>query len=893
MRHTDWCRIRFSPTSDPGAASALIPQARTMLGQMMQGLELVGQRTGILRRQLPNGSTIVVQFDGTTPMIDIDVPAEEGSESSTEPYNLWLPRGFVVRAASADHPGGVGLPVVLDSLKTNPEDPINLAPGLATDRWTDGGGLGEVLLSKDADAGFLRRSAEIAPLLYQRTLGPHLLGGEASALEQRDDSGEWQAFRLELAAWDTFHPDESAGAKRALWQAINAHRADLGLTAMELWPRGYYRPGQLMANVMQANGNLGPESTGYPVTYRSPGERLTKDGYPLDLAASDDASSRAAAGGATELRHSGGSAATVLAAWLADADTKAAIDQDSPHTLLLDVGYRAGFWTATITAREHWIAAGNCQWAPGDGRMPPLSWHGFRSLNLGFETWPVGFTGDSSNPVTPIHSFVEEGECWLRYYRTPQASEPAMGRHIYHRGRAIAVAPPGALVWAAGVIDMGTADRLVLLAHHDADQPANNLANGMTRYLRVWWCDVPRADIALRPDRVICGTSAGDSYAWRGGTKLDVGIMPKAAERPSGDGPNALKYTSAWRFSPDGRRAVCLRDYGDLPFYADFQSATTATLAYGQFPRALELVFSPTDIGMDVALAWQPLVPAWTTDARSGTTLPLMAVPAGATTSEGAAWPLAVDYDAAGQLVYAFKADCAILSVADINKITYLGTGTGDTVYASAMQNLVLAGAEIRTAEGDFRHTGHLQVLDVRSGAFLVEGTRARLQMNDGTGVSEPNPDYEPCRTFTSTPVHGLRAWRGAALLTERWYPCPDGVVFQILDLCDSSTTGTPVFYVVEPARAMSRFVQGSFAQRGEDWVFSAQVSPQPAVSIVRDTGFADGHCGCQTSVDDYGTRAHFMAPDELFPRGGQFTSSFAMPSALAAGAWLLDAKAV
>ena len=115
MRHEDWCRIRVTPTSDLEAAGSLVSLGRKLLGQMMSGLALVGQRTGVLRRRLPDGSTIVVRFDGTTPMIDIDVPGDESAALAGEVFNMWVPRGFVVYPAWYEEPFGVGLPIVQDA----------------------------------------------------------------------------------------------------------------------------------------------------------------------------------------------------------------------------------------------------------------------------------------------------------------------------------------------------------------------------------------------------------------------------------------------------------------------------------------------------------------------------------------------------------------------------------------------------------------------------------------------------------------------------------------------------------------------------------------------------------------------------------------------------------
>src|SRR3546814_15691789 len=58
------------------------------------------------------------------------------------------------------------------------------------------------------------------------------------------------------------------------------------------------------------------------------------------------------------------------------------------------------------------------------------------------------------------------------------------------------------------------------------------------------------------------------TWGWKGGQQLDLGTMPApAAGFGASAGINSLKYSSQWRFAPDGRKAICLRDYGTFGDY--------------------------------------------------------------------------------------------------------------------------------------------------------------------------------------------------------------------------------------------------------------------------------------------------------------------------------------
>ena len=171
-----------------------------------------------------------------------------------------------------------------------------------------------------------------------------------------------------------------------------------------------------------------------------------------------------------------------------------------------------------------------------------------------------------------------------------------------------------------------------------------------------------------------------------------------------------------------------------------------------------------------------------------------------------------------------------------------------------------------------------LTVADVRSGAFLSEGVRPQYA-DDGT------PTDADCILFTDTPSHGVRMARGGKVLDERWYPCPDGAVFSLVDVCTNVVGTTPDF--VELPLAQSRFVQASFAERFGQSVFSYQLSPVPLAVRALDAPPSDATCGCRLEIHDYTDNAHWLAMAEINPRGGHAVASVPLPD----NDWLIYAK--
>lgn len=870
--------------ADPGVSPAAVAYARKLVGTM--------QDTGVPQafRRLDDGSTVHVRLVNGIPKVTITAPPTKGPPPRLDTTDLWVPRGLVVYPAWAAAPFGVGLPIV-QYTTFGPYDPENLAPGLNPNRWTAGGPCGEVLLSPDENAGYPRDWRDVVvPLLYHPTKGPVFEWTGAGSYDARQPDGAWKAYRMELAPLVANYPDESAEQAAALFEAINDHRAGAGQTVLNLLPRGHYRPAKIMASIMLTAGSTAETSASYPETYTTSADRLTKDGYSAELAyGAFTGWARGDNPTAYELRASGGTPSSLVAGWAADGPSNSVLTLDVGRAAFGDVGYRGGYWCADVISRTRWIEAGNCSWQSSDAELPPLSWHGFASVNLAWETYPATYDVDhyTTAPLVPLYAFTSTaGDCWLSYPRAAAPAladtEPAMGRHIYCRGRSIAAAPRGGLVWGACLQTFGGGDRLIALVHHPEDQPTDYTSEGWTRYLRVWWCDIPRREhLRADPQRTICGEDASDAWGWKGGELIDVGHMspPPGGSVPAG-AASSLKVASQWRFNGSGTRAICLRDYGLLADYSVLYATVGIQTQTGTWPRAVELQFDLTAETTTTTLTFH----GYTAGAFAPTQM--IAGPLdshddpGTPVYQHGAVPVAVDYDGQGNVVYAFTAEIASFNHTGDISYSYIGTGPAAATYASDLDNRVLHGAALKTAGSNFRPSGVL-VADVISGTFVGEGVRPRIDAatGDDTGAA--------CYPFTANPVHGVRMWRGGALLDESWYAAPDGAVFSLASVCDNSIGSSVVF--VELPLAASRNVQCYLADRLGARVFSTQVAPLPLALRFLDAAPADATCGCRVEIHAVANNSHAMTYAELNPRGGRAVSSVPLPDA----DWLIYAKVV
>lgn len=877
MRYSGWMRLRIAPDADPARVNQLIPYARVMIGQLLLQIKLVDQATGVLRRRLPDGSVVVVRFDGTTPMAEIStppVPAQQEEDNS----NLWVPRGFVVYPAWKAHPFGVGLPIVKDG-DHGSYDPANLAPGLDRSRWTAGGPCGEVLISRDVEAGYPNRTAVPAPIMFDPRFGPRPLWvSDSGTYDNRPARGAWKSYRLECQQYLARDSGQVPADQQAMLEAINAARPMAATPRL----RGFECPAEVMANIMASSGSTDETAAGYPPGYKTLQERLTKEGYSIDIAGQAFGSfDRSLTWKAYEFR-ADGDAASAVTGWLQDPTTGPHVIEDMGASAFLDTGSVGQHYCAVLTRRDRWIQAGNMSWQHQDASLPALSWHGFASLNLSWETYPTQFnlfSGDNggqrlrwflARPPSPLAQAMTDanGDHWLRYPRGADydvtTSEPAMGRHIYCRGRSIALAPDGGLIWGATVIPGSSADRLIALVHHAADQPADQQTDGTCRYLRVWWADIPRRNrLRIAPQQVICGTDVADPWGWRGGTQVDVGAL-------GGTGAvDSLAYKSQWRFSPDGRRAACLRYKGTLADASDNQVTWGAYL--------VELVMTSSADAVTVA--------------TSGTALALSDPTSFVGSPAFTGWDaLAVDYDAAGQLVLAVD---VLSSHAGTGPVYYTGSATLSAGALGAPRHPVVQTLQPTTAALPGAGTprwfrSHLVVADVLDSAFAVAG-RSLPEVTGYDGEDGRRYSYYTPQQWTRSAsiTWDVAAYRRGEQVGELPFSGDSRLMlfgFTELYIDDTAAYSVNTWYAPE-LRSMSALMQVHYARRGGDYVFAVQVAPMPACMLVS---------GATPSPDSNGSfivglldNAAVSTTADLAPAGGIATASVPLPD----NDWLIFAK--
>lgn len=606
-----------------------------------------------------NGLRVRVQLvKDSNPIVEVDVSAMQ-SEQILRAVQLWIPEGFVIYPASDASPSGWGLPCTYVDDESLPEElqefaPDNLRPGLDVSRWTPGGLLGQVLLTRQENAGYpdpiVRRAGVVITPHYHPQFGPFPTSGERPRL------GDWQAYRLEFADYTAQSLNLSDDARAALvnwkrdaFRRINAYRESIGRDRIYPQFRGVFDISQACAEMAWATGWTGHMVEAFPITYRTYNDRGGKNG-----SASEERNNYVSTVTMAEAAfwYSGEILITfaqtlipeyddangwpvyrmqglrfditpeqALDGWLSSPRHSAYLQSDQWDfgayqgcASTMSLGYRQGTGVALFSHEGQWIQTGNRFWHSRHDEVPALSWRGFDSENLLWETWPVKFTlvREGTDPDYTYRTridvqgpFIVTDEIGtepaddtypsaytnqiLYGFATPYTTAPSgvtrrrpLGGEIFARGRAIAIAPDMGFVLAAAVHRIGEGEgavyRLVAICHHEADQPADQVVNGMTRFIRVWWADMvpdapPLADrfggiASLRcHPRTLIRKKFGEEDAqdpgpwtelngvnnWRGGQLIDIGSTGEY------DAPDLLKYDCLWRFNDDGTRAICIR----------------------------------------------------------------------------------------------------------------------------------------------------------------------------------------------------------------------------------------------------------------------------------------------------------------------------------------------
>ncbi len=865
--------------SDDPVSPQQLALARKLVGGMLE----VG---GIPSRRwdLPDGSVIQALIVNGIPKVTV-TQAKSASVSTDTLFDLWAPRGFLIYPCYSNAPKGVGLPVVQQG--TDPYAKANLDPGLDIARWTPGGPHGQVLLTKDVDAGYPADPiAQPVPIAFG-TQGPSV--AEPSTYDSRKMGATWLAFRPRYSDFVQHYANDPTAPRRATFAAINAYRVKNNLPATFLWPAGFYRPAEVLAYVLDANGL---NQSAFPIGYQTTAERLTKDG---DWGIVPGTYAEQTTGGDPVLAFTGPTGIALTQGYY------------PAWPVFADVGFSNGQWALSIEDRSQWIGAGRKSFQSSDAGLPPISWDGYPSVNLGYATFPY-FLNTSNSAVYALTTPIVGTSYYASFMQSNIVQRQALGSRIYCRGRAIAELPNGGLVLGAGICALPGIDRLIVVAH----QPADNIGldaptHGFMRFARVWYYDfVSDKTLRLHSDSFISGTQ------WKDGGVFDVG---------------GTKYDSLWSFDPSGQKAVCLRDYATLTDLLKHASYTTEGYVsmYAGALKGAAVELHGLDAGapslsvtmLSATIDLPPIAPYYSVNGSMASLWssapPWIIDKVDAETFFPPLWPLAVDY-VAGAITVAYLGGFTFdytgypygfSDFPDGNYpfytcyFHYVGTGPVTAKYVNDLTAPTLISSSKATPGNDFAMTRCPQVADIATGTFVISGwtanytiTPVEITLSDGSKLllvsaseTTANAASPACVLNTATAVYRVRVVHNGAVVNDSSYPYPSPYLGGTLDLGYRARDQyeTPVAGATPLAFAdfsLSDVVQPFFASRFGETIFGYQVA---ANSMLRS--YYDFGAKCAPDSVDYAAAQNAgisVTPttDSFKPMGGWYQSSFPIPGA-------------
>jgi hypothetical protein len=491
-----------------------------------------------------------------------------------------------------------------------------------------------------------------------------------------------------------------------------------------------------------------------------------------------------------------------------------------------------------------------------------------------------------------------KGNFYAACYQSTYVQRPALGPHIYCRGRAIARLPVGGLVLGAAIRVMADVDRLIVVAHQQDDNAALDwMTEGYTRFTRVWYFDFPRTKaLRLHADTLVT--------EWNDGGLYDVG---------------GIKYESLWSFTADGSRAVCLRETATIAELIDSATGAqslTDTLHYsvtagistlysgaikgavvelvaassGTFTLTTSTLASTSAAGYTEDYNTLPHHPRWLDDSP-GTVI----------TTHYPLTALAADYvDGAVRVAYAgidyaniqnatgAPPDTGAIQVSWL-RFYYLGVGGTSEVYTKDLPTPTLVGSSAVVPEIDSMLARTPQVMDLARGLFVCSGYDPHFTAAISTDTSGSSPalvvDYQPnaasqvCMLDTDSPVHRVRVWRDGGVLSDRAYPHPSPALWNAYD--PNETLARTLQTVAAPPTVLqdmlvSQFVQPFSARRFGEEIIGYQVGINNNLAF-----YTDFSGQCAPTAFDLAPGAHVSVNptiDDYKPVGGWFDATFEMP---------------
>jgi len=878
---------------DQTFASRYVAEARALLGALVNEIGEAGIRSG-RRMRIRDGVQIDVQYDGARGYIRIDATNAVALTAEQPRYALtWVPRGFVLYPVSDDSKAGWGLPIQLTGHADTYTDlqllPENLRPGLDPARWTPGGVAGQVLLTQVPNAGYpdtvrAPGGANVAnaPVAYlPKTLTYPNSAAQQEKLTAVPEYPQWTAYRIEFSDYT----GSWAAWKRETTRLVNELRGNTSDRALHPPIRGMFDVAQSGADASATVNVYGHSYEGYPVTYKTAADRTSREmtgsdiiSVPVGRFPSYVSNSRNAtlfygenAVGAfsstppvvIETDPNGNpivkitpagmqSPAQAYQQWLDSPphydnmishswDTGTAVFGDGTVYDIFGVSQVGVSNTAGVhcfSQRLSWIGVGNTRFESAHDDVPLVSWHTFRSMNVGGYTLPATLIGsldgvdeEHTTPSIRLSLFQWPFVVLPNTYPTGlpdnirQRTEPfatagygfweaSLGLFLYSRGRVMGIAPNGHVILSAGVqrnesgakvtyrVIIITVDGVQYLA---SDQVGQRVVEGCMPRASVWYADLPdEAVLHCAPHVVLRGVygeedtaQSGDwpwieknsPYSWRSAGEIDV-------LHSGAGGADMLGYASLWRFSPDGRRAVCLRDGGTVdeiedaaarvtPFrIGDFDEAAFVAVdaphvkgnawvgGMPPFPRChyVELTFGSTaDGGMTVdrfvsgssrGCEAHRLTPDFNTTMGSGD---------GGTIPIGWVRPCAVDYAAGGELTFAYhvaawyggshavRRSGEEVILPNIRQGVYFGAW--DAAWPDVAAHSIWYSA-LAQSGGEDMFALPAQIIDVRDRVFTAVGSACPfVDAGENPDVAGYAPEYPAFVPYGVDTMYRLGAW--------------------------------------------------------------------------------------------------------------------------------------
>lgn len=534
-------RQRTDPDTPPDKRQ--ISLARKVLGELMESIARGGLYQNKLRRTFADGTVVIAQFDGTTPMVMVIAPQPAAPAVSVVLIDLWIPHGFVWVPGDARSALGWGVPAVLDAHDASPFAPKNIDPGTGVNRWTAGGPCAQVLLTNDDTTDYPRASKRRIPLAFD---AKEWRTGAYTA----PAGSKWHAVRLRFN--DFALPPAWMGARRALWESLQqAFPKPVALPFA-----GYYDDAQLVADLTVGYGS---DAASWPLHYNTDVEIENADGIPKRYAAA--------------VTNEGQKELVKLLGTVPDGCP------------LLDTGVQSGIQTASLRTQTDWIAAGNIFWHPTDAALPTLSWDGYPALNL--PEWLVlgGWVGDAGGDIFPL-------EGWNYEWRQSQ-TRYLFSRALYAMGRQIGTLP--ATVISAAIQtrkepdvhrNVHVIDQVRVITWDPAKQPKDANSINYLWTFDVWFVENERfAGVPLRFTDMPIGaydrTSNPTGWQFSGSFTVDDG-PPLPPNYP-------ITLWQMWRFNGTGDRAVAIS--GRSPWWYEWGPLDILEVVFGDV-KANDLAWS-------------------------------------------------------------------------------------------------------------------------------------------------------------------------------------------------------------------------------------------------------------------------------------------------------------